>query len=145
MIACAVRHGVGVTGVHITYLEPAGTGKAAVTPAKRMIGSIKGAGVWLSDEREPHRITVAEGIETALSVQAATGIPAVAALSAHFLPHLVLPVSVREVLLAADPGKVGEEWAGRAAEKWHREGRSVSIALPKGDDGFQRFDQNQWA
>jgi hypothetical protein len=133
MIACAVCHGVGVTGVHITYLQAEGTGKAAVSPAKRMIGTIKGSGVWLHDEHEPYRIVVAEGVETALSVQAATGIPAVAALSAYFLPHLLLPASVHDVLIAADPGNVGEEWASRAADRWHREGRSVSIALPRGN------------
>ena len=108
MVGAVVQHGGGMTGVTITYLRDDGGDKADVDPERRMLGAVKGSGVWLSHEQEPGCIVVAEGIETALSVQACTGTPAVAALSAYFLPDLMLPCSASRVIIAADTGATGE-------------------------------------
>ena len=62
------------------YLLPNGAGKATAQPSKRTLGRLQGGGVWLGEVMDT--VVVAEGIETALSVQCATGIPAVATLSA---------------------------------------------------------------
>jgi len=103
-------------GVHIIFLLPNGAGKATVQPCKRTLGGLKGGGVWLGDVMDT--VVVAEGIETALSVQCATGIPSVATLSAYTMPSVILPGRVRSVVIAADPGHVGERYAYDAAERW---------------------------
>ena len=60
-------------GVHRTWLDPSGEGKAAVTPAKMMLGRARGAAVRLC--RPAEHLHLAEGIETALSVMQACGVP----------------------------------------------------------------------
>ena len=103
-------------GVHIIYLMPNGAGKATAQPSKRTLGRLKGGGVWLGVVMDT--VVVAEGIETALSVQRATCTPSVATLSAHTMASLILPERVRSVIIAADPGHVGERCAYDAAERW---------------------------
>ncbi|WP_457089481.1 toprim domain-containing protein [Microvirga sp. P5_D2] len=77
-------------------------------------------------------LAVAEGIETALSVQLATGIPAWSALSANGIRALRLPPLplATVVTIAADPDPVGMNAACDAAERWLAEGREVRIAAP---------------
>ena len=79
MLGAVVIAGHGMTGLTITYLRPDGGAKADVQPNRRMLGQVKGGGVWLSPIADAVTLLVAEGVETALSVQAATGLPAVAA------------------------------------------------------------------
>ena len=62
----ALVEGCDRLAVHRTYLRPDGLAKAAVEPAKAMLGSTAGGAVTLQDG--PGRLVVAEGIETALSL-----------------------------------------------------------------------------
>lgn len=66
-----------VTAVHCTFLDPAGRGKAPVDQPKLMFGDALGAVIRLShgpeglppeQSSEPHPLTIAEGIETGLSL-----------------------------------------------------------------------------
>lgn len=127
MLAAVFQTGMqGLQGIHVTYLVADGSAKAGVEPNKRMFGRIKGSGVWLG---APQRtLVVAEGIETALSVRAATGLSAVAALSCTLLPHLIFPDVVREVIIASDNDEAGKRWGLVAAGKWSREGLGVRLA-----------------
>ena len=118
----------GLQGIHITYIADDGYGKAAVSPDRRMLGKIKGGGVWFGQPGS--KIVVAEGIETTLSVRLAREMPVVAALSASLLAHLILPHCVREVLIAADNGAAGESAAAQAADQWWRVGLRVCVATP---------------
>jgi hypothetical protein len=128
----AVQHAErdGVQGVHITYLTAAGVGKANVQPAKRMRGPVGGGAVRLA--HAAHSLVVAEGIETALSVQQATGVPAWAALSAVGIENLVLPSPplAANIVIAADNDPRGLQAAETAARRFVAEGRRVRIALP---------------
>lgn len=119
-----------VVGVHRTFLAMSGETKAPVTSAKMMLGRIAGGAVRLAPAGE--RLAVAEGIESALSVQQATGIPSWAALSASGLERLVLPPVAQDIVIAADRDEVGIASAERAARRWVLEGRRVRIALPPG-------------
>jgi hypothetical protein len=128
-MVAGVRNGGGTqVAIHRTYLAPDGSSKANIEPQKAALGAIAGGAVALAPVGET--IGVAEGIETALSVQQATGIPSLAALSASGLANVQLPASVREVIIAADADETGESAAFRAAQKFIREGRSVRIARP---------------
>ena len=119
-----------VRGVHRTFLRADGSGKANVNPAKMMLGSIKGGAVRLAPPGP--RMGIAEGIETALACQQATGIPTWAALSSGNLAQVALPPvsATTEVMIFADRGDVGIKAAEAAAVRLRREGRRVWIAVP---------------
>ena len=122
-----------LVGVHRTYLRPGGRGKADVTSPRMSLGPIGGGAVRLAPVAP--RLALSEGIETALSVQQATGMPAWAALSTSGLKRLVLPPEVREVIIFADGDEPGEAAAAAAAEKFSGKGRKAFIARPpKGKD-----------
>jgi putative DNA primase/helicase len=130
MLAAAMLAGdpPRMVGVHRTFLREDGSGKAPLDPDKMSLGNPRGAGVPLAQVGP--RVVVSEGIETGLSVQQATGIPTLAALSAAGMQALQLPSSVQEVVIAADPDPVGLKAAHAAARRWHAEGRRVRIAKP---------------
>ena len=105
--------------VHRTYLRADGFGKAAVGPAKAMLGAVRGGAVRLNAGAGP--LVVSEGIETALSL--ASGLlngPATiwAALSTSGMDSLRLPALAGRLTTATDgdePGrKAGEALAVRA-------------------------------
>jgi hypothetical protein len=129
-MVCAAEHAVdGFVGAHITYLAPGGEGKAAgIEPVKRFVGPVGGAAVRLAPATDT--VAVAEGIESGLSYQEATGAPTWCALSAGGIRNLILPAEVRSVTIAADPDPVGMMAARDAARRWLAEGRRVSIGRP---------------
>lgn len=112
--------------IHRTYLSRQGDDR------KKMLGPIAGGAVRLGEVEDDGRLALAEGIETALSVQQATGIPTWAALSAGGLERVILPESVREVLIFADSDTngVGQQAAHKAAARFRAEGREASIIFP---------------
>jgi len=135
MLAAAVLSGnPNIVGVHRTFLRADGSGKAPIKPEKMSLGDVRGAGTPLAQVGP--KLAVSEGIETGLSVQQATGIPTVAALSAAGVQTLVLPAVVQEVFIAADPDRAGMQAAQSAARRWHAEGRSVRIVRPPDDVDF---------
>lgn len=130
-MVAAIRDIAGsLVGVHRTYLQPDGSGKANAEPAKAMLGNATGCAVRLADASE--RLLVGAGIETSLSAMQTTGIPAWAALSTSCMAGFLLPTAVREVLIVADLDKngAGECAARAAAERWLVEQRRVRIAMP---------------
>ena len=118
--------------VHRTFLKMDGSDKAPIEPAKTTLGSVAGGAVRLAPAGET--LALAEGIETALAVMVASGLPTWAALSAGNLAAVVLPPLplAGEVVIAADHDSsgTGQRFAERAAERLIREGRRVRIALP---------------
>jgi putative DNA primase/helicase len=126
--AVTVWPSVQPVAVHRTYLDRDTCGKAPVDPVKKTLGPIFGGSVRLAPAGEV--MVVGEGIETCLSVQETTGLPAWAALSAGNIPRIVLPEIVRHVFIAADNDDVGIAAANQAAEIWRAGGRQVTIALP---------------
>ncbi len=130
-MVAAVQHVSGaVVAIHRTYLRADGTSKAEIDPAKKMLGPTKGGAVRLTEASET--LVIAEGIETALSVHVATGLPTWAALSAPGIASLILPPrpAAADVLIFADHDSAGIAAAEKAASRWHGEGRFVRIALP---------------
>ena len=139
----AVRHGVTgqLTGIHRTWLKSDGSDKANVDPNKMMLGQVLGGAVQLSDVA-PEMI-IAEGIETALSVLQATGIPTWAALSTSGLKNLVLPSVVRRITIACDNDQAGLKAANEAADKWTRERREVLLSIPPINKDFNDLLQGK--
>jgi putative DNA primase/helicase len=120
-------------GIHRTFLEREGNGKAPVELAKMMLGRCRGGAVRLG--RPESVLMVGEGIETCLAAMQASGRAAWAALSTSGLRSLNLPREVRDVIVLADGDDPGEAAAQDCAWRWKREGRRVRIARPpKGMD-----------
>jgi hypothetical protein len=120
-------------GVHCTFLNDAGPGKAPIKPEKMVFGLMRGGVIRLTpppDGDEP--LILAEGIETALSALPAGQRHAWAAISATNLWHFDLPASIRYVIIIADHDESGTGTAAARdlAGQLHRQGRRVRIATP---------------
>lgn len=118
-------------GVHRTFLKPDGSGKADVTPAKMMLGPSSGGAVRFG--KDASVVALAEGIETALSVCAASRLTTWATLSTSGLKGLILPPPPfgEVVIICADNDEAGIAAAENAAGRLEAEGRVVSIIHPK--------------
>ncbi len=109
-VIAAVRDADGrLTGLHRTWLDPSGAGKAPVSTPRRAWGNLLGQGVRFG--RPEDIMAAGEGIETMLSLrQVMPAMPMMAALSANHLAASMLPVTLRRLYLARD-----NDPAGRAA------------------------------
>ncbi len=125
-----------ITGIHRTFIRDDGQGKAHVAEPRMTLGPISGGAVRLAHAGP--KLIVAEGLETSLSVQEATGLPVWAVLSASNFMGLVLPAlpMAAEIVIAADNDKIkngkraGLDAAEKAAALWVSQGRKVWIAQP---------------
>ncbi len=122
-----------VVGLHRTFLRADGKDKAPVSGNKMMLGKCAGGAVRLAPAGP--ELVLSEGIETALSVQQATGLPVWAALSTSGLRAVILPPESTVITIAADGDEAGEIAAQAAARRFIAEGRTVKIApAPRGMD-----------
>lgn len=138
----ALIEGADDFAVHRTYLRPDGTGKAAIDPAKAMLGAVAGGAVRLTETQGP--LVVAEGIETALALASGLlGRPATvwAALSTSGMRALRLPCSRSSgssrgagprLTIATDGDDPGRAAGHDLAERAHATGWAVSL-LPAPD------------
>ena len=133
MVAAVQGPDRSITGIHRTFLTMDGSKKAPVSQNKMMLGRCAGGAARLAAVAD--KLALTEGIETALSVQQATGIPTWATLSTSGLKTVILPPDVREVVICADGDDAGDQAAQDAAQRLLREGREVRIArAPAGMD-----------
>lgn len=132
----AIVEGTEGFGVHRTFLQHDGSGKADLVPSKAMLGAIAGGAVRLSSEPGP--LVVAEGIETALSL--CCGILAAptavwASLSTSGMKSLRLPVRPGVLIIAADGDSPGREAAHALACRASAHGWQVTLLpAPQGSD-----------
>jgi len=117
-----------VVAIHRTFLMRDGSGKIDHLQARMMLGSATGCAVQLAQAGE--QLALAEGIETALSVLQATGIPTWVCLSTAGLQRVMVPDTVREVLICADHDPPGLKAAHAAADRLYRLGKQVRLAAP---------------
>jgi hypothetical protein len=98
-----------VGAVHLTLLQPDGSGKADIEPNKITVGSPQGLPLVLAPMSDMLGLAICEGVEDALSAFQATGLGAWAAGSAPFLPLLAdaVPDYVDCVTICADDDRVG--------------------------------------
>jgi hypothetical protein len=117
-------------GIHRTFLDPQGRGKAPITPNKMSLGVLQGAAAQLFPVGPQGHLLIAEGIENALTLYEATGKPVWAGLSAGGLMQMVLPDCIKSITLCPDYDSVGLKAAEVAAYRWVAKGRSVFVAKP---------------
>ncbi len=122
--------------LHRTYLAADGSGKAPVTTPRKLCppvrpGALRGAAVRLYEQPNAGRLALAEGLETALAMRLALpDWPVWSCISAGGLAGVMLPPSVRDVLIGADFDRAGIDAAEALASRLADEGRAVRIALP---------------
>ena len=120
--------------IHRTYL---GDGcKADLPKPKKLMPAIRpkgsvGAAIKLYDPVNG-KIALAEGIETAFSINIATGIPVWATISAGGLENIILPPSITETIIAVDNdvSNQGQKSADILTARLLSEGRKVKRVIP---------------
>lgn len=133
MIARILSPDGSLVGLHRTYLTTDGE-KADVKPSRKLSAAFKGAikggaiRLFLPDDI----LGVAEGIETALACHVATGLPVWSTTSAGGLASLVVPDTVKELIIFADrdASGTGEKSARTLARRMLAEDRKVKILMP---------------
>lgn len=106
LIACVCNSEGAITGVHRTWLDPRGSGKAPVSTPRRAMGHLLGNAVRFGAVIDT--MAAGEGIETMLSLrQIAQTLPTVAALSANHLAAVTLPATLRRLYLVRDDDPAG--------------------------------------
>lgn len=105
-IIAAVTDDAGeITGVHRTWLDPAG-GKAPVANPRRAMGNLLGHGVRFG--RAGPVMVFGEGLETLLSVrEILPALPMIAGLSAAHLAAIAFPHGLRRLYVARDDDEAG--------------------------------------
>ncbi len=137
-MVAAVVSGGRVTGAHLTFLRADGLGKADVSPARKMVGTVGGGFVPLIPGTQ---LVVAEGVESALSAWEAAGkaegpdgasLGCVAALSAGGVAAMRWPDRIRALLIAPDrdASGAGERAAQALASRAHAAGLDVAFIRP---------------
>ncbi len=122
-----------VTGVHRTWLDPSGRGKAPVATPRRAMGHLLGNGVRFG--RVDDTMVAGEGIETMLSLaEVLPSLPGIAALSANHLAALVLPPTLRRLYIARDSDSAGDHATHTLTERAQAAGVEVLTLTPRLDD-----------
>jgi hypothetical protein len=121
-----------ITGVHRTWLDPAG-GKAPVENPRRALGELLGNGVRFGNIDAV--VAVAEGIETALALNTVLpAMPVIAALSAAHLAALILPPTIRRLYVARDNDMAGRLALERLRERFWPSDLDLRALVPQADD-----------
>ncbi|MBM7045546.1 toprim domain-containing protein [Rhizobium lusitanum] len=122
LIAAVTDAAGAITGVHRSWLDPDGVGKAKVDDPRRALGGLLGNGVrFRYPVTDPVPVLAAgEGLETMLSLShVMPGMPMVAALTANHLAGFHFPPGCRRIYIAADAdaaGRHGIEGLSRRAQ-----------------------------
>jgi hypothetical protein len=145
-LIAAVRSDDGsLTGIHRTWLDPNGSGKAPVATPRRAMGNLLGNGVRFS--RAGSILVAGEGIETILSLrQIMPTMPMIAALSAGHLSALQFTQSLRRLYIARDNDPAGQHAAATLAERAIEAGiEPLMLTASLGDfsDDLQRLGRDE--
>lgn len=134
LIAAVTDTSGELTGVHRTWINPDGFGKALVASPRRAMGHLLGSGVRFGVASD-HPIMVmaaGEGLETMLSLRmVASSMPMVAGLSAGHLGALVLPQGLQRLYVAGDADAAGREGTGRLSQRAQALGIEVLGLRPR--------------
>lgn len=126
--------------LHRTYLDPRGQGKAPVEHARKLMppvreGATMGAAIRLAEiTDDDEELALAEGIETGLAVQEATGIPTWATVSANGLKNVAITDKrIKTVRIFADNDRsyTGQHAALDLKKSLEKQGLKAFVHLPR--------------
>jgi hypothetical protein len=123
---------VAVRAVHLTKLRPDGLGKANTESNKITVASPIGSPIMLAPCNDFGGLAIAEGIEDALSVHAATGLGVWAAGSAAYMPALadVVPSYVECASIFVDDNETGRKNSTALAQRLTKRGFESRLVNP---------------
>ena len=133
LIAAVTDTAGAITGVHRTWLDRDGAGKAPIAAPRRALGHLLGNAVCFG---MPSDVMIAgEGIETMLSLRCVLpDMPMAAALSANHLAALILPPALRRLYIARDNDAAGRHAAMRLRDRARAAGIEARILWPVTND-----------
>ncbi|WP_338303329.1 DUF7146 domain-containing protein [Erythrobacter sp. Dej080120_24] len=140
MIA-AVSLDEGPIAIHRTFLS--GNAKADFEKPKRALGALGEAAVRLFAPA-CGKLGLAEGIESAMSAYALTGIPVWATLGNERFGIVSVPESVTELHLFVDHDAGGELAASRGLAAYAHEGRTIQVRKPSSRDTDWNDELTAW-
>jgi len=123
-----------LTGLHRTWLDPDGDGKAHLPDPRRSLGHLLGNGVWLgmSPGAAVPAVIGGEGVETMLSLRAMMpSLPMVAATSAGHLGGIAFPPQCQRIYIAADADAAGRHGIERLARRAEEAGILPLVLRPQ--------------
>ena len=122
-----------ITGVHRTWLDRDGAGKAPIAAPRRALGHLLGNAVRFGMASDV--MVAGEGIETMLSLRCVLpDMPTVAALSANHLAALILSPALRCLYIARDNDAAGRHAAMRLRDRARAAGIEARILWPVTND-----------
>jgi putative DNA primase/helicase len=118
-----------VGSVHLTLLQPDGSGKAEVEPSKLIVGSPLGLPIVIAPPNDLMGMTITEGVEDALTSHQATGLGAWAAGGASLMPRLadVVPSYIEVVTIYAHADKAGQDGAHKLTDTLRK--REIEVVM----------------
>ena len=140
MIA-AVSLDEGPIAIHRTFLS--GNAKAAFEKPKRALGALGEAAVRLFTPVSG-KLGLAEGVESAMSAYALTGIPVWATLGNERFGLISVPESVTELHLFVDHDAGGALAASRGLAAYARDGRTIQVRKPSSHDTDWNDELTAW-
>ncbi len=122
-----------ITGVHRTWLDQSGQGKAPIATPRRAMGHLLGNAVRLGKAQDI--LAAGEGIETMLSLRdALPDLTMAAGLSANHLAAMLLPASLRVLYVVRDADAAGDGAATTLTQRARHEGIEARMLSPRLDD-----------
>ena len=133
-LIAAVTHSDGtITGVHRTWIDRDGAGKAPIAAPRRALGHLLGNAVRFGTSFDV--MVAGEGIETVLSLRSVLpDLPMAACLSANHLAALILPPTLRRLYVARDNDAAGRRAATRLRDRARAAGSPVRVLWPVTND-----------
>lgn len=139
-MVCAIRDVLGnLVTLHRTYLTTQGQ-KVGFGPAKKLMPvpkgrTVNGASIRFGKIGRDGIVCLAEGVETALSVQQATGYPCFACVSAQGMAAATIPSDAKVVFIFADKDRsnTGQKAACSLKTRLLNDGIPSVIFLPGND------------
>ena len=133
LIAAVTDPGGTITGVHRTWLDPDGGGKAQVEDPRRALGGLLGNAVRFAfPVHGPVPVMAAgEGLESILSLShVMPGMPMVSALTANHLAAFELPPGCVRLYIAADADAAGRNGIERLSRRAQARGILPLVLAP---------------
>lgn len=133
LIAAVTTPNGVITGVHRTWLDPSGQGKAPIDTPRRALGVLLGNAVRFGVADDV--LAAGEGIETMLSLRCALPtLPMAAGLSASHLAAMLLGSTLRRLYIARDPGAAGDRAVTVLTHRAEAAGIETFTLSPRLDD-----------
>ncbi|MCA0344595.1 MAG: toprim domain-containing protein [Proteobacteria bacterium] len=133
LIAAVTDPGGTITGVHRTWLDPDGCGKAHVEDPRRALGGLLGNAVRFAFpvHRPVSVMAAGEGLESILSLShVMPGMPMVSALTANHLAAFETPPGCVRLYIAADADAAGRNGIERLSRRAQARGILPLVLAP---------------